>query len=87
MRCTASVLPRAIIREAALKLAPVGSVAGAITAWPNARAGELVTIRVPTEREARVRDLVRCREAFQREAPEVTPLHPEVPGTAGSGVP
>jgi transposase len=32
------------------------------------RAGELVTIRVPTEREERVRDLVRCREAFQREA-------------------
>ena len=31
------------------------------------RAGELVTIRVPTEREERVRDLVRCREAFQRE--------------------
>ncbi len=32
------------------------------------RAGELVTIRVPTEREERVRDLVRCRGAFQREA-------------------
>ena len=32
------------------------------------RAGELVTIRVPTEREERVRDLVRCREVFQREA-------------------
>ncbi len=32
------------------------------------RTGELVTIRVPTEREERVRDLVRCREAFQREA-------------------
>ena len=32
------------------------------------RAGELVTIRVPTEREERVRDVVRCREAFQREA-------------------
>ena len=32
------------------------------------RAGELVTIRVPTEREERVRDLVRCRETFQREA-------------------
>ena len=31
------------------------------------RAGELVTIRVPTEREERVRDLVRCREVFQRE--------------------
>jgi len=31
------------------------------------RAGELVTIRVPTEREERVRDLVRCRETFQRE--------------------
>ena len=32
------------------------------------RAGELVTIRVPTEREERVRDVVRCRETFQREA-------------------
>ena len=32
------------------------------------RAGELVTIRVPTEREERVRDLVRCREVVQREA-------------------
>lgn len=31
------------------------------------RAGELVTIRVPTEAEERVRDLVRCRETFQRE--------------------
>ena len=31
------------------------------------RAGELVTIRVPTETEERVRDLVRCRETFQRE--------------------
>ena len=29
------------------------------------RAGELVAIRVPTEREERVRDLVRCRETFQ----------------------
>ena len=27
-----------------------------------------MTIRVPTEREERVRDLVRCREEFQREA-------------------
>ena len=32
------------------------------------RTGELVTIRVPTEREERVRDLIRCREGFQREA-------------------
>ena len=32
------------------------------------RAGELVSVRVPTEREERVRDLVRCREVFQREA-------------------
>jgi transposase len=31
------------------------------------RAGELVTIRVPAEPEERVRDLVRCRETFQRE--------------------
>jgi len=32
------------------------------------RAGALVTIRIPTEAEERVRDLVRCRETFQREA-------------------
>ena len=32
------------------------------------RAGELVAIRVPTEREERVRDLVRCRETFQRQS-------------------
>ena len=32
------------------------------------RAGELVTIHVPTECEERVRDLVRCREVLQREA-------------------
>ena len=31
------------------------------------RAGELVVVRVPTEAEERVRDLVRCREAFRRE--------------------
>lgn len=31
------------------------------------RAGELVAIRIPTEAEERVRDLVRCRETFQRE--------------------
>jgi transposase len=31
------------------------------------RAGELVLIRIPTEAEERVRDLVRCRETFQRE--------------------
>ncbi len=31
------------------------------------RAGELVTIRVPSEQEERVRDLVRCRETLQRE--------------------
>jgi transposase len=31
------------------------------------RAGELVLIRIPSEAEERVRDLVRCREAFQRE--------------------
>jgi transposase len=31
------------------------------------RAGELVVIRVPSEAEERVRDLVRCRETFQRE--------------------
>jgi len=32
------------------------------------RAGELVAIRVPSEAEERVRDLVRCRETFQRDA-------------------
>ena len=31
------------------------------------RAGELTTIRIPTEAEERVRDVVRCRETFQRE--------------------
>lgn len=31
------------------------------------RAGELVTIRIPTAVEERVRDLVRCRQCFQRE--------------------
>jgi len=31
------------------------------------RAGELVPIRIPTEAEERVGDLVRCRETFQRE--------------------
>ena len=31
------------------------------------RAGELVAVRVPTAAEERVRDLVRCRESFQRE--------------------
>jgi transposase len=31
------------------------------------RAGELTAVRVPTEAEERVRDVVRCRETFQRE--------------------
>ena len=31
------------------------------------RAGELVTIRIPSAEEERVRDLVRCRQCFQRE--------------------
>lgn len=31
------------------------------------RAGELVPVRIPSEAEERVRDLVRCRETFQRE--------------------
>jgi hypothetical protein len=31
------------------------------------RSGELTVVRVPTEAEERVRDLVRCRETFQRE--------------------
>jgi transposase len=31
------------------------------------RAGELTTIHIPTESEERSRDLVRCRETFQRE--------------------
>lgn len=31
------------------------------------RAGELTPVRIPSESEERVRDLVRCRETFQRE--------------------
>ena len=31
------------------------------------RAGELTPVRIPTEDEERVRDVVRCRETFQRE--------------------
>jgi len=31
------------------------------------RAGELVAVRIPTEADERVRDVVRCRETFQRE--------------------
>jgi len=31
------------------------------------RAGELVLVHIPTEEDERVRDLVRCRETFQRE--------------------
>jgi hypothetical protein len=31
------------------------------------RAGELTTIRIPSEAEERVRDIVRCRETLQRE--------------------
>ncbi len=31
------------------------------------RAGELTTVRIPSEAEERVRDLVRCRETLQRE--------------------
>jgi transposase len=31
------------------------------------RAGELVVVRIPSEAEERVRDVVRCREIFQRE--------------------
>ena len=31
------------------------------------RAGQLVVIRIPTEAEERVRDVVRCRETFQKE--------------------
>jgi transposase len=31
------------------------------------RAGELTPVRIPTESEERVRDLVRCRDTFQRE--------------------
>jgi transposase len=31
------------------------------------RAGELVIVRIPSEAEERVRDVVRCREIFQRE--------------------
>ena len=31
------------------------------------RAGDLTTVRIPSESEERVRDIVRCRETFQRE--------------------
>src|SRR5215217_5870251 len=31
------------------------------------RAGELTAVRIPSEAEERVRDVVRCRETFQRE--------------------
>jgi transposase len=31
------------------------------------RAGELVVVRIPSEADERVRDVVRCRETFQRE--------------------
>lgn len=31
------------------------------------RAGELTTVHIPTEAEERIRDVVRCRETFQRE--------------------
>jgi transposase len=31
------------------------------------RAGELTPVRIPTETEERIRDVVRCRETFQRE--------------------
>ena len=31
------------------------------------RAGELVPVRIPSEADERVRDIVRCRETFQRE--------------------
>lgn len=31
------------------------------------RAGELIAVRVPTDAEERIRDVVRCRETFQRE--------------------
>ena len=50
------------------------------------RAGELVTIRVPTEREERVRDVVRCRGVFQREILK-SRHYILVPGAPRSGVP
>ncbi len=31
------------------------------------RSGELTAVRIPTEAEERVRDVVRCRETFQKE--------------------
>ena len=31
------------------------------------RAGELVPVRIPSEADERVRDVVRCRDTFQRE--------------------
>lgn len=38
------------------------------------RAGELTAVRVPSDTEERVRDVVRCRETFQHET-----LKPESP--------
>ena len=39
--------------------------AGQLARWY--RAGELTTIRIPSEAEERVRDVVRCRETLQRD--------------------
>jgi transposase len=41
------------------------------------RAGELTPVRIPSEAEERVRDLVRCRETLKRDT-QVAALCPEV---------
>lgn len=50
------------------------------------RSGDLTAVRNPSEAEERVRDVVRCRETFQRDIPardsQVAPLHPDIPRAA-----
>lgn len=43
------------------------------------RAGELTTVRIPSQSDERVRDVVRCRETFQKEILKSRHLYPEVP--------
>lgn len=46
------------------------------------RAEELTPVRIPSEAEERVRDVVRCRETFPARDPQVAALHPQVPRAA-----
>ena len=45
------------------------------------RSGDLVPVRIPSEAEERVRDVVRCRSLPARD-PQVPSLHPQVPSAA-----